>query len=283
MEPCTIRRPMHQLYRVLAALFLPLAACLSAGAFVTESIGPLPETPAFRTWPGQSWWPRGIGVLAVHPARVYSRQSEAAEWIYLDARLGAVSELLALFSKAALRVHEVEFKHGPAETRTLDGKVVHYTVMLEVPDGPWKSLLNPDWEWREPRLTVYVDAGASLASLAIPKILSVRSALPEFSDIAKATPARTRFEGKAPEEEKAEATRGASGKRPWVLLHNPKAGAWVCIGLVRDDGTFNVWLSEEESDLLDRGEFQLMMSRTMAPETDKEVLPLTLERPDGQP
>jgi len=257
--------------KYIALLTLAFLAPLPTFAFVTETIGPAPNAA------GQAWWQPGLVELAKHPSRVYARESEWMERIFFNADDTGIRELLAAFSKTALRDRVVEIKSGAADVHSFDKSAIVHNVALQVPDGVTNALLRAEIEWPEPRLTLYVDDTHDLKPEEIPANLLVQSEIPAFTSITKTPPKRTRYEGQAPDEDALRAVREPTWKRPWVLLKEGKEDARISIGMIRDDGSFIIWLSEDEQAALDAGEAQLVAAWSMAPGEGDTLSPLSFE------
>ncbi len=257
--------------KYIALLTLAFLAPLPTFAFVTETIGPAPNAA------GQAWWQPGLVELAKHPSRVYARESEWMESIFFNADDAGIRELLAAFSKTALRDRVVEIKSGAADVHSFDKSAIAHNVALQVPDGVTNALLRDEIEWPEPRLIVYVDGAHAMKPDKIPANLLVQSEIPAFTSIARTTPKRTRYEGQAPDADRLGAAREPAWKRPWVLVRDVKTGACVCIGLVRDDGAFSAWLSDGERAALDAGDMRLVAAWTMAPGEKDTLMRLSFE------
>lgn len=175
---------------VSARIFLP-AVCLvlalamhrPAEALQTEQVGPTMDKTA-----AQIWWPAGMVELAKHPTRCYSRMGDFQEWIYFAASQEQVEELIQLFAAADLRDHRVRVEAGPVSADGFDKTGYPYSVMLEIPDSASLAQLQPDKNWGEASLVVYVSGDGGAPPLTLPKNVTVSSTVPAYASPQSSVP-----------------------------------------------------------------------------------------------
>jgi hypothetical protein len=121
-----------------------------------EEIGP--DSVIGHPTTSQAEWPEGIVTLSRHPSRVYSIWVNGNEDFYFQATPEQVDELLALFSKARMRDHEVRITRYEKAAQTLVKQdAIEYNVSLQILSGIALSVCRREatGNTREPRLTLY--------------------------------------------------------------------------------------------------------------------------------
>jgi len=133
----------------------------------TETIGNEPLHEAnYADW-------KGIMPSINDKARVYSRWVNGNEHFFYKGTTKELNAALANFAKIEVKTHEVLLRPGPGLAHTFDHKDVPYNWELHIHGGISKHLLTLDKGkevWNEdPRLTIYVSRDIDLATLEIPK------------------------------------------------------------------------------------------------------------------
>jgi hypothetical protein len=205
----------------------------------TEQIGPDRDHPTVA----QPDWPKRIENVPRHGSRVYSIWVNGNENFYFHADLAQANELLALFSKARLRDHEVWIKRGQKQVESFGKQAIGYNVHLQVNGGLARRMENH--EGSEPQLTVYVDETLPAAKLVFPTNLIVHDDTGEVAaKTGTVTPKRDPWYGRVQFEDGG-ATVGA-GVNIRISLWQLEQADEIKFGPVNREGRFSVRFSEEE-------------------------------------
>ena len=205
----------------------------------TEQIGPDRDQPTVA----QPDWPRKIENVPRHGSRVYSIWVNGNENFYFHANLAQANELLALFSKARLRDHEVWIKRGPKQVESFGKQAIAYNAHLQVVAG--LARLMGSHESSEPQLTVYVDDTLPAGKLVFPTNLILHDDTGEVSNKTGAvTPRRDSWYGRVQFED------GGAAVGPGV---NIRVSLWqreqvdeIKLAAVDREGLFSARFSELE-------------------------------------
>lgn len=162
------------IFLVCAAIVLCLP-CISYG-LATEEIGSDSEIGHPTT--EQPGWTPGIVELPRHPARVYSRWVNGGEDFYFEATPQQVNELIALFSQAKMRDHELRIKAGKPSVQSFNKEPIDYNVHLNIAGGITRAVSEQESsaDTFEPDLTIYIeDDTAWVRDLQIPDNIILQS------------------------------------------------------------------------------------------------------------
>jgi hypothetical protein len=217
---------------------------LAVHGLATEQIGPDRDHPTVS----QPDWPKGIVTVPRHPSRVYSLWVNGNENFYFKADQVQVNELLALFSKARLRDHEVWIKNGKPQVQSFQKAVIPYNINLQVLSGIALAMEDQgeNSDGSEPRLMVYLDDAVPAEQLVLPDNLMVHAEVPGFAIQGKATqPIRHPGYGRIQFED-GTAAGPQPGIRTEISLWEPDSTDEIKLAKVGRDGWFGARFSDLE-------------------------------------
>lgn len=229
---------------------------LAVYGMATEQIGPDRDHPTVA----QPDWPKKIVTLPRHPTRVYSVWVNGREDFYFKADLSRVNELLALFSEARLRDHEVWIRTGKPVVQSFKKDVIDYNVHLEILAGIALAMGGGD-DRPEPRLTIYVDDAVPAGLLTLPDNLIVHSDIPEVARNSTITkPARQTWCGKVQFEGNDAAKGMQPGIRTQISLWEAPYDDEIKLATVDREGRFAASFSAVEMAQLKSGQSWLTIT-----------------------
>ena len=126
----------------------------------TEQVGPDSEHPTTA----QPGWAKGIAEIPRHKSRVYSIWCNGGENFYFKADTDQTSELIALFSEARMRDHQLIITEKKEIVKSFKGEQIDYNVRLNIISGIALGLKRSGnkAETFEPTLTIYTEADSEL-------------------------------------------------------------------------------------------------------------------------
>lgn len=205
-------------------------------------------------------WPTGIVEVPRHPSRVYS----CDETFYFKASPKQVNQLIAQFSKARLRDHEVFIKANKPKVKSFRKIEIGYNASLKITSGLARHFLkkiNPT-ETLDPVLTIYVDGDAGwVRDLKIPDNIILNSEIDGIVNKGKRTkPKRSALYGQLQFKDSPGPEDFMRGLRTKITLWekgNPK-----CFKLTNAklDGFFSIALSDKELADIISGKSQLRIT-----------------------
>jgi hypothetical protein len=243
---------------------LVLLACGRAYGMATEQIGP-DSVIGHPTFP-QPDWPKGIVEIPRHESRVYSIWVNGNETFYFKATPEDVNPLVALFSKARMRDHEVVIATSPKPVKTFTDLTVDYNVSLQIVAGialfaAREGLSTSDLPL-EPRLTIYPGDDRSLLEQVIwPKNLIITSEIPDLPlPTGRTRPQRELHYGRLKFADGSPTQEFVRGGNYRITLWEARAQDGINVGSVNNEGHFTVRLSAEERADLRAGKTWLTVS-----------------------
>ena len=217
-----------------------------------EEIGPAKSSVE------QPGWPKGLGAVVGHPARVYTVWYTGGETFYFQATPDELNDLLELFGKARMRDHEVWIEPGTNTVKSFGGEVYDYNVSLEVRSG--FALLaareKDTSETLEPRLTIYAGEGQSLLKrLKLPDNAIVRCEIEGAEVKGKATkPVRKAWFGCVQFEDGSPGVDLQHGLNTRITFWEKGVAEGIELAYVSHEGFFQVVFSNSEIAALEKGE-----------------------------
>ncbi|MBN1361165.1 MAG: redoxin domain-containing protein [Sedimentisphaerales bacterium] len=274
-------------------LMCPLILLASGIAFgmATEQIGP---DSALGHPPGiHPDWPVGITAISGLASRVYSINVNGNENIYFKATPAEVNEIVALFSKARLRDHEVVITAERQPVKSFrGGDPIEYNVSLQIVAGLVLFMVrereSPTDLPLEPRLTLYAAPDRTLLNeVTWPKNLTIDNQMPGHSvPSGRPKPPREVYYGKLHFADGSPPVGFVMGVRSRITLWEQQAADGIEIGSVNNEGYFTILLSDQEMADLRAGRIWLTATisnyLTEARRTDQRILPETLVRDKEQ-
>jgi hypothetical protein len=234
--------------KVLSFIVGLLCFCGMACGMATENFGP--DSQIGHPTTAQPDWPTGIVKLPRHPSRVYSMWCNGGENFYFKANPKEVNQLIAQFSKARLRDHEVWIKTKQPKVQSFKKIDIDHNAYLKMTSGIARHFLqekNPA-ETFDPVLTIYADGDATwVRDLKIPDNVIVNSEIDGIVIKGKRTkPKRSALFGQLQFKDSPKPEDFFSGLRTQITLWekgNPKCFKLANAGR---NGYFNFALSEQE-------------------------------------
>lgn len=224
-----------------------LTLCASAHGMATERIGP--DSPSRLTIVQRGWF-KGIVEPLRHPSRVYSIWVNGSENFYFQATPAGINELIALFSRARLRDHEILIVPGTNTVKSFGGQLFNYNVSLHILSGI-ELAVNREKdtaETFEPRLTIYVGDGLDLLKkLELPDNVIVRCEV-ESADIKRkaSKPSRRIHYGCVHFDHSTPAVDMEHGLSTRITLWDSAFADGIPLASVGRDGTFKAVFSDDE-------------------------------------
>ena len=244
----------------------------------TEQVGPdKPGRPTVE----QPGWHKGIVELLQHPSRVYSIWVNGNENFYFKASPDEINELIALFSKARLRDHEIQIEPGTNTVKSFGGTVFDCNVSLQILDGIALAFSREKetTETLEPHLTIHVGKDRSLLrQLKLPENIRVRSEVPgtDFPG-HPAVPRRTAWFGRVQFDDGRPAVDFESGLQTTITLWGNDSPDGIPLGHLTSDAIIRAALSDSELADLRSGKSRITVTignfLTQPMRTDPKFLP----------
>lgn len=277
----------------LMCLFVLLASATAFGA-ATEQIGP---DSALGHPPGiHPDWPAGVTAISALASRVYSINVNGNENIYFKATPEDVNEIVALFSKARLRDHEVVITAERRPVKSFRGSdPIEYNVSLQIVAGLVLFMVrereSPTDLPLEPRLTLYGAPDRTLLNeVTWPRNLTIDNRMPGLSvPSGRPKPQREVHYGKLHFADGSPPVGFVMGVRSRITLWEQQAADGIEIGSVNNEGYFTILLSDQEMADLRAGRTWLTATisnyLTEARKTDQRIAPdsLVREKEQAQP
>jgi hypothetical protein len=237
-----------------------LGLCGIVHGLATEQIGPDADHPTVA----QPGWPKGIEEILRHPSRVYSVWCNGNENFYFKAAPGQINELLALFSKARLRDHEVRIETGKPSVKSFNNQVFEYNVSLPILDGIALFMTRGEnnEDTLEPRLTICPgDDGVLLKQLKLPENVIVSDAVGNPGLQGKrAVPVRKAWYGRVQFEDSSPAADFEHGLSVHITFWEKDFKDGIRLAHVDREGFFKAVLSDQEIAGLEKGNPWLTMT-----------------------
>ena len=218
---------------------------LAVYGLAEEQVGPDRDHPTVS----QPDWPKGIMAIPRHPSRVYSIWVNGNENFYYKADLAQVNELLALFSKARLRDHEVWIESGKPQVQSFQKAVFAYNVDLQVLSGIALAMHEREEgsDGSEPRLTVYIDNAVPADKLVLPDNLVLHCDIQEMALKGKVTkPIRHPCYGRVQFENDGAAKGQPPGITTQISLWESEFAEEIKLARVGLEGRFSARFSDSE-------------------------------------
>jgi len=257
---------------------LVLAVGGVAHAMATEQIGP--DSVIGHPTVAQPDWPAGIEALPRHPSRVYSIWVNGNETFYFQAKPEEVNDLVASFSKARMRDHEIVIAGERREVKTFAGDPVECNVSLQIVAGLVLFMARERERTDlplEPRLTIY--AGENRAILdrsAWPENVIVSSQVPGIAiSTGRTKPQRNAYYGRLEFADGSPPVGFVQGVNSRITLWEQQEQEGINVASVNNEGCFTVLLSDQEMADLRAGKIWLTATianyLTKARKTDQRI------------
>ena len=245
--------------RVVSLAVLGLLVLDSAArGMATEQVGPDKDHPTVA----QPEWPKGIESLPRHPSRVYSLWVNGNETFCFKAGPAQVKELLALFSGARMRDHDVWVKRGKPQVESFNKTAMEYNVSLRILSGlALAHERSQGGVGSEPQLTVYLDDAAAAEPFALPDNIILHLDAPGIALKSKAVkPERRQWYGRL--QFAGDGVSGASlpGIRTQISLWEAGVKDEIKLTSVNHEGLFAAAFSEQELAALKSGASRLTIT-----------------------
>jgi len=207
----------------------------------TEEIGPKESCVA------QPDWPKGIVEMARHPTRAYSIWINGGETFYFQAAPAEAHELVTLFCKARMRVHEIRIEEGPRTAKSFGGNEYEYDVSLQIVGGIARAVagMREQEGTLEPVLTIFAKADSPLwKKLKLPGNAIVHCEVAGVEIKGQATrPARARWFGRVQAGSALGVEMGVSTR---ITLWDKNSPDGIQLATVGWDGLFQTVFSDGE-------------------------------------
>ncbi|MGB0582328.1 MAG: hypothetical protein ACPGVU_21760 [Limisphaerales bacterium] len=135
-----------------------LFAGVSAHGMATSRVGP--DSLHGRPTVEQGDWPKGIVAIPRHESRVFSVWVNGNENFYFKANLRDINEMIALFSLARMRDHELILKQGTPKDAAFMKQSHAYNVNLQILAGISLGYVRgkeiKEAKTHEPKLTIHL-------------------------------------------------------------------------------------------------------------------------------
>lgn len=257
--------------------FVLIASGVAFG-MATEQIGP--DCVAGHSTFAQPDWPVGIEAIPQRLSRVYSIWVNGNETFYFQAAAAEVNDLVARFSKARIRDHEIAIVGGKGEVKTFKGDPIEFNVSLQIVAGIALFMARERGASNlplEPKLTLYVgDDHAILDKVIWPKNVIVSSEVPSLSiPTGRTKPERQTYYGRLEFADGSPPVEFVSGLSSRITLWESREPNGICVGSVNNQGYFSVLLSDREMADLRAGNIWLTVTisnyLTKARKTDQRI------------
>lgn len=169
------RQVASWLQAITLAGIVSLGGAGSAFGLGQEQFGPSEQVSSSPDWPA------GVREVLVHPSRVYSAWVNGNEQAYFEGDLDAINEVIDLYSRIAMKDHDLIVLSGTGEARSFSGQTVYYMLGFEVPSGIY---LHHAMEKAKtglyaltPRLTLKIDRDLAklLDQIRIPRNITLKA------------------------------------------------------------------------------------------------------------
>ncbi len=244
----------------------------------TEQIGP--DSVAGHPTVAQPDWPAGIAAIPRHQSRVYSIWVNGNENFYFQAKPAEVNDLVALFSKARMRDHEIVIAAGKPDVKTFGGDAVGYNVSLQIVAGLVLFMARERERADlplEPRLTIYAGNDRAILDRVIwPGNVIVQSEIPDLPvPTGRSKPQRNAYYGRLAFADGSPPVEFVQGVNSRITLWEQQEQEGINVASVNNEGCFTVLLSDRETADLRTGKIWLTATianyLTKAGKTDQRV------------
>ena len=252
---------MHTL-KTLSFIVALLCLCGMTSGMATENFGP--DSQIGHPTTAQPGWATGIVEVPRYPSRVYSMWCNGGEDFYFKANPGQVNELIALFSKASLRDHEVFIKANKPKVRSFRKKDIDYNVNLKLIGGLARHHFrkkNPAATF-EPVLTIYVNGDATwVRDLTIPDNITLNSEIDGIINKGRRIkPKRSSFYGQIQFKDSPTPIDFMIELRAAITLWEKDKPQCFKLTNAGRDGFFNIALSQKELSDIKSGKSNLRVT-----------------------